>query len=474
MIKENLARTITPTRSCRRGLLLLLSLTLAACSQQASTPTATSDLQWEAEAGTIQAFTTPQTVADPRNGGRIINDPAASGGKAVALLGTNDNVRFVVPGSVKAGRYTVSVRGKGEAYKGWPIVDLNDERQRRLAVATLDSATYVTRKFGEFDLKPGQVFNLSFINDLYEGRGKDRNAIVDYLIIEPVGTTPTPTPPPVNQAPTVTLKPVESGVLTAPVPGDPASEPGTFVDDNNIILRADASDTDGKVAKVEFYFGLSKIGEDTTAPYSFAYPRDSDIDSLFQGGFTARAVDDRGATTTSEERLATFYSGNSTSSALRAINLGGPEVAVKSYEPLLAGPVFSAGETAGITTNGTPTALPTSVPLLPAAEPNREALVRTALSRQGGLEVNVPLPNAQYQVYLWVRAEDTTPYDIQMEGQTVARFEPGEAGQWKRLGPVTVGASDGVLNVVSTGTATANFSAIEVYRRPQSGDTAPR
>ncbi|WP_216328721.1 Ig-like domain-containing protein [Deinococcus aestuarii] len=451
----------------RHAGLVLLSLTLAACSQQANTPTATSDLQWEAEAGTIQAFTTPQTVADPRNGGRIINDPAASGGKAVILLGTNDNVRFVVPGSVKAGRYTVSVRGKGEAYKGWPTVDLNDERQRRLAVATLDSATYVTRKFGEFDLKPGQVFNLSFINDLYEGRGKDRNAVVDYLVIEPVGTTPTP---PANQAPTVTLS-VENGVL-------PAFESDTsgiesFADDNNIILNAGASDPDGKIVKVEFYADGTKIGEDMTAPYSLVLAREGDVDTTFATNFTARAIDHQGAATTSDPRLTVSYSGNSTISVSRAINFGGPDVQIQSYEPLFLGPNFSAGEGAGITTNGTSTVLPTSAPLSPTPEPDREALVRSALSRQGGLEVNVPLPNASYEIYLWVRAEDATAYDIRMEGQTVGRFDPGAAGQWKRLGPINLSVGDGVLNVASTGTATANFSAIEVYRRPQAGDTIP-
>ncbi len=454
----------------RHAGLVLLSLTLAACSQQASTPTASNDLQFEAEAGTIQAFTTPQTVADPRNGGRIINDPNASGGKAVILLGTNDNVRFVVPGSVKAGRYTVSVRGKGENYKGWPTVDLNDAAQRRLAVATLDSATYVNRKFGEFDLKPGQVFNLSFINDLYEGRGKDRNAIVDYLVIEPVGTTPPP-PPPVNQAPTVTLS-VENGVL-------PAFESDTsgleeFEDDNNIILNADASDSDGKIVRVEFYADNTKIGEDTTAPYSLVFARSSDVDTTSSTRFTARAIDDQGSVTASDSRLAIFYSGNSTILASPAINFGGPDVQIQSYEGLFLGPNFSAGDKRGITTNGTPTVLPASAPLSPTPEPARDALVRSALSRQGGLEVNVPLPEASYAVYLWVRAEDATDYGIQMEGQDVARFEPGEAGQWKRLGPINISVSDGTLNVASTGTATANFSAIEIYRKSQAGDTAPK
>ncbi|GAA3806120.1 Ig-like domain-containing protein [Deinococcus aetherius] len=461
--------TGSSSRSQRRKLgtgagLLLLSVVLMGCSQQAGVPAVTNTLPLEAEEGSIQAYTTPQTVADPRNGGRIINDPNASGGRAVILLGTNDNVRFVVPGSVKAGRYSVSVRGRGENFQGWPTVDLNDAAQRRLAVATLDSATYVTRKFGDFDLKPGQVFNLSFINDLYEGRGKDRNAIVDYLVIEPVQSTPSP----VNQAPTVTLGTLENGVLL------PSTLPQSyFVDDNNIILKADASDPDGKIARVEFYFGVSKIGEDTTAPYTFAYPRNNDIDTTFQGTFTARAVDDRGAAATSEERSASFYSGSSLNPVLRAINFGGEGVQTQSYEPLFLGPNFSAGNRAGITTNGTPTVLPTSVPLQPAADADREALVRSALSRHGGLEVNVPVPNAPYSVYLWVRAEDATAYGIRMEGQEVGRFAPGEAGQWKRVGPFNLTVSDGVLNVASAGTATANFSAIEIYRRSQAGDTLP-
>ncbi|GMA16605.1 hypothetical protein E5F05_13405 [Deinococcus metallilatus] len=456
----------------RRGgrgaiLLLTLGLGLVGCSQTGSVPTAPEALQLEAEAGSIEAGVTPQAVANPRSGGRIISDPAASGGKAVILLGTNDNVRFVVPGSVKAGRYAVSVEGRGEEFRGWPVVDLNDAKQRRLAVATLDSATYVTRKFGDFDLKPGQVFNLSFINDLYEGPDRDRNAIVDYLVIEPVQS-----PPPVNQAPTVTLQPIDNGILLPDVYGH-----ASHLADNNIILKADASDPDGQVAKVEFYFGASKIGEDTTAPYTFVYPRNRYSDDTFRGPFTARAVDDQGAATTSAEQSAVFSNADSSNAllsgpVLRAINFGGPSVQTQRYDVRFGGVNFAAGDTSGITTNGTPTSVPGSA-LAPAAEPNREALVRTALSRPGGLEVGVPVPQASYSVFLWVRAEDATPYDIQMEGQTVARFEPGAAGQWKRLGPIGVSVSDGVLNVASTGTATANFSAIEIYRRPQAGDTAP-
>jgi len=42
----------------------------------------------------------------------------------------------------------------------------------------------------------------------------------------------------------------------------------TFVEGNDIEIKANASDSDGTVTKVEFYRGSNKIGEDTNAPYT--------------------------------------------------------------------------------------------------------------------------------------------------------------------------------------------------------------
>ena len=50
--------------------------------------------------------------------------------------------------------------------------------------------------------------------------------------------------------------------ITAPVDGDKL-DPGAEVE-----VAADASDADGSIAKVEFFAGDTKIGEDTTAPYT--------------------------------------------------------------------------------------------------------------------------------------------------------------------------------------------------------------
>jgi chitinase len=77
--------------------------------------------------------------------------------------------------------------------------------------------------------------------------------------------------------------------LTQPADGASFTPPAT------VNLAATASDTDGTVTKVEFFNGSAKLGEDTTAPYSFTWS------GVPTGSYTltARATDDLGGTTTS-------------------------------------------------------------------------------------------------------------------------------------------------------------------------------
>jgi len=77
--------------------------------------------------------------------------------------------------------------------------------------------------------------------------------------------------------------------LTQPTDG------ATFTPPATVNLAAAASDADGSVTKVEFFNGAAKLGEDTTAPYSFTWS------GVAAGTYTltARATDDLGATTTS-------------------------------------------------------------------------------------------------------------------------------------------------------------------------------
>jgi hypothetical protein len=64
---------------------------------------------------------------------------------------------------------------------------------------------------------------------------------------------------------------------------------------NSVLITANALDSDGSVAKVEFYNGSTKLGESTAAPYSYT------ITNISSGSYTltAKATDNEGAVTTS-------------------------------------------------------------------------------------------------------------------------------------------------------------------------------
>ncbi len=87
--------------------------------------------------------------------------------------------------------------------------------------------------------------------------------------------------PAANQSPTVSLTaPANNATFTAPA---------------TINLAANAADGDGTIARVEFYQGATKLGEDTTAPYAFAWT------NVAAGAYSlsARAFDNAGASTNS-------------------------------------------------------------------------------------------------------------------------------------------------------------------------------
>jgi hypothetical protein len=88
-------------------------------------------------------------------------------------------------------------------------------------------------------------------------------------------------PSPNNAAPTVTI--------TSP------SNNATVNRSSGTILRANASDSDGTIVKVEFYVGSTQLCTDPSAPYSCFWT------PTVRGTFTltARAYDDDGAVTTS-------------------------------------------------------------------------------------------------------------------------------------------------------------------------------
>ncbi len=83
--------------------------------------------------------------------------------------------------------------------------------------------------------------------------------------------------------------PLRPSPITSPANGADFTAPAT------ITLAADAADQDGSVAKVEFFNGTDKIGEDTTAPFEFHW---SGVEA---GSYTilATATDNEGHSTTS-------------------------------------------------------------------------------------------------------------------------------------------------------------------------------
>ncbi len=68
-----------------------------------------------------------------------------------------------------------------------------------------------------------------------------------------------------------------------------------FESGGDIVIAAEAFDTDGTITKVEFYQGNQKLGEDNTAPYEITW------ENVQLGDYTisATATDDDGATATS-------------------------------------------------------------------------------------------------------------------------------------------------------------------------------
>jgi hypothetical protein len=92
----------------------------------------------------------------------------------------------------------------------------------------------------------------------------------------------------VNLTVTSTSNPPPTVSITSPANG------ATFTAPANVTINANASDN-GSVTKVEFFNGATKLGEDTSSPYSYAWT------GVVAGSYsiTAKATDNQGAVTTS-------------------------------------------------------------------------------------------------------------------------------------------------------------------------------
>lgn len=124
--------------------------------------------------------------------------------------------------------------------------------------------------------------------------------------------------------------------LTAPVPGGQYFAPAT------VSLAATAADSDGAVAKVDFYANGSLIGTSETAPYGFVW------DGIGAGTYalTAKATDDAGGISTSAAVTITV-------SGAPAINMEGALAgATIDDDNVLVRGVVSAPANSAVTVNG--------------------------------------------------------------------------------------------------------------------------
>jgi hypothetical protein len=101
------------------------------------------------------------------------------------------------------------------------------------------------------------------------------SAIHDEVVVKGGGNTGG------NQSPSVSItSPASNASFTAPA---------------TVNITASASDADGSIAKVEFYNGSTKLGEDASSPYTYSWT------NVAAGSYslTAKATDNAGAVTTS-------------------------------------------------------------------------------------------------------------------------------------------------------------------------------
>jgi hypothetical protein len=178
-------------------------------------------------------------------------------------------------------------------------------------------------------------------------------------------------------------------VVTLTQPADGA----TFTSPATVNLGAAASDADGTVTKVEFFNGGAKLGEDTTAPYSFSWS------GVVAGTYTltARATDDFGATTTSAAATITVSantntppSANITSPADGAIFAWKPTITVTASASDSDGNVTKVEFRDGTSVLGQDTSAPYSFTWRNVREGSHVLTVR-ATDNAGGVTTSSPV-----------------------------------------------------------------------------------
>ena len=168
----------------------------------------------------------------------------------------------------------------------WLSTDDSPANKRRIAdVAGWTNARqwdkYTSQKSAPISLVAGRKYYVEAL--LKEGTGADHVAVGWQL---PDGTLERPIPANRLMAFNASADTSPKVAISYPRDGQSFTAPADFV------IHAEAYDTEGSIAKVEFYNGTAKLGEDATSPYSFAW---NDVPA---GNYTivAKAIDNDGET----------------------------------------------------------------------------------------------------------------------------------------------------------------------------------
>jgi len=129
---------------------------------------------------------------------------------------------------------------------------------------------------------------------------------------------------PANQAPSITL--------------DAPAANANFFSVDTVQITATASDADGTVAKVEFFDGTTKLGEDTSAPFAFDWVNPP----VGPHTLTVRATDNAGATTVSASRTI-----NSAQNQVPTVAMAAPANNFKANAPTAVLLTANASDTDG-------------------------------------------------------------------------------------------------------------------------------
>ena len=188
MNKDRRTNRVSPFLSALLAFCLFCGLVVSCTNTSRPLPAKTTVLALEPTQVTApENGLSPQATIDPKEG-KIIDDASASDGKAAALYRTNESAVFEV-GNIQGGKYRVSVRARGDLYRGPPVLRLK-QTGRENAVRT---DFYKDQDFGEVTLKQGQVLEVVFINDDWGGSpDKDRNVYIDYLSLTRVDVAKPP------------------------------------------------------------------------------------------------------------------------------------------------------------------------------------------------------------------------------------------------------------------------------------------